>query len=286
MQHHLYADDTQIYLAIKDVTDAISSIQSCTAQIKDWMTVNKLRLNDSKTEVLLLGPKVQRNRLHLDSLMVGDSEICVPITGSIRNLGAYFDSDLSMNAHVTKVCQAIHLHLRNIGKVRKYLDFDTTTILVHSLVTSRLDYCNSLRLGVPKQTLNRLQMVQNHAARLITLSKRRNHVQPILKSLHWLPIAERVIFKVALLVYKCWHNLAPKYLEELLQRHNPARPLRSSSMNRVVKPPHRLKHTEKAFSVGGPNVWNALSLKSREAESLSTFKANLETELFKKAFEC
>ena len=95
-----------------------------------------------------------------------------------------------MNAHVTKVCQAIHFHLRNIGKVRKYLDFDTTTILVHSLVTSRLDYCNSLLLGVPKQTLNRLHMVQNHAARLITLSKRRDHVQPILKSLHWLPIAE------------------------------------------------------------------------------------------------
>ena len=286
MQQHLNADDTQIYLAIKDVTDAISSIQSCTTQIKDWMTVNKLRMNDSKTEVMLLGPKVQRNRLHLDSLMVGDSEICVPITGSIRNLGAYFDSDLSMNAHVTKVCQAIHFHLRNIGKVRKYLDFDTTTILVHSMVTNRLDYCNSLLVGIPKQTLNRLQMVQNHAARLITLSKRRDHVQPILKSLHWLPIAERVIFKVALLVYKCLHNLAPKYLEELLQRHVPARPLRSSSMNRLVKPPHRLKHTEKAFSVGGPNVWNALSLKSREAESLSTFKANLKTEVFKKAFEC
>ena len=93
--------------------------------------------------------------------VVGDSEICVPITGSIRNVGAYFDSDLSMNAHVTKVCQAIHFHLRNIGKVRKYLDFDTTTILVHSLVTSRLDNCNSLLLGVPKQTLNRLLMVQN-----------------------------------------------------------------------------------------------------------------------------
>ena len=105
-------------------------------------------------------------------------------------------------------------------------------------------------------------------------------------SLHWLPIAERVIFKIALLVYKCLHNLAPKFLEELLQRHAPARPLRSSSMNRLVKPPHRLKHTEKAFSVGGPNVWNALSLKSREAERLSTFKANLKTELFKKAFEC
>ena len=73
------------------------------------MTVNKLRLNDSKAEVLLLGPKVQRIRLHFDSLMVGDSEICVPITGLIRNLGAYFGSDLSMNAHVTKVCQAIHL---------------------------------------------------------------------------------------------------------------------------------------------------------------------------------
>ena len=154
------------------------------------------------------GPKVQRNRLHLGSLMVGDSEICVSITGSIRNLGAYFDSDLSMNAHVTKVCQAIHFHLRNIGKVRKYLDFDTTTILVHSLVTSRLDYCNSLLLGVPKQTLNRLQMVQNHAARLITLSKRRDHVQPILKSLHWLPIAESVIFKVACTTWlqSTWKN--------------------------------------------------------------------------------
>ena len=140
MQQHLYADDTQIYLAIKDVTDAISSIQSCTAQIKDWMTVNKLRLNDSKTEELLFGPKVQRNRLHLDSLIVGDSEICVPITGSIRNLGAYFDSDLSMNAHVTKVCQAFHFYPRKIGKVRKYPHCDTITILFHSLVTNGLDY--------------------------------------------------------------------------------------------------------------------------------------------------
>ena len=148
MLHHLYADDTQIYSAIKDVTDAISSIQSCTAQIKDWMTVDKLTLKDSKTEVIFLGPKVQRNRLHLDSLMVGDSEI--PITGSIRNLGAYFDSNFSKSAQVTKVCQAIHFHLRNIGKVRKYLDFDTTTILVHSLVPIRLGYCNSPLLGVPK----------------------------------------------------------------------------------------------------------------------------------------
>ena len=136
--------------------------------------------------------------------------------------------------------------------------------------------------------MNRLQIVQNHAARLITLSTRRDHVQPTLKSVHWLPIAERVIFKVALLVCTCLHNLAPKYLEELLQRHVPARPLRSSYMymNRLVKPPHRLKHTEKAFSVGGPNIWNALSLKTRESESLSTFKVNLTTELFKKAFEC
>ena len=120
---------------------------------------------------------------------------------------------------------------------------------------------------------------------MITLSKRHEHVQPILKSLHWLPVAERVNFKVALLVHKCLHNQAPEYLSELIEKYVPTRCLRSMQDNLLVPPRHKLKHTEKAFAISAPKVWNSLSPATRKSESLSKFRRNLKTELFRKAFD-
>ena len=149
---HCYADDTQLYLSFRpDVTsgsdEAISAMTNCIADIRDWMISDKLMLNDSKTEILLVGSRQQLRKVELDALMVGTSK--VPLASSaVRSLGAWFDSELTMNTHVNKLCSATYFHLYNLRRIRKYLSQETYEQLVHAFITSRIDYCNSLLYGL------------------------------------------------------------------------------------------------------------------------------------------
>jgi len=278
-----YADDTQLYLPLSrgNEPETILVLEKCCAGIKQWMTANRLKLNDAKTEVMLLGTKEQRKKVTDLTLNLGDASITFQQTSSVRNLGVSFDSDLSMKTHVTKMCQAAHYHLRNIGRVRKLLKPETCEILIHSLVISRIDYCNSLLLGAPNATIQRLQKMQNKAARLITLASPRDHIQPILKSLHWLPVKQRIQYKVACLVFKCLHNMAPLYLSEIIKTHVPTRSLRSGNQCLLAIPPHKLSLCDHAFAVGAPKLWNSLCISLRKSPDLKTFKKNLKTFLFK-----
>ena len=117
-----------------------------------------------------------------------------------------------MVEHVNKICKTSYYHLRNISKIRKYLTEETTEILVHAFVTSKLDYCNSLLYGLPKHIIGSLQSVQNTAARIVTLTKKFDHITPVLIQLHWLPVHFRILFKVLLLVYKALNGMAPLYI--------------------------------------------------------------------------
>lgn len=150
---------------------------------------------------------------------------------------------------------------------------------------SRLDYCNSLMYGVNDIFIDRLQKMQNRAARLISLTKPRDKITPILKSLHWLPVRERIEFKIACIIYKCLHDLAPAYLCELIERYIPNRSLRSQWSQKLIVPVCKLVTCEKAFFFGGPKVWNAVLINIKEADSLSKFKKMLKTELFRKVYE-
>ena len=122
-----------------------------------------------------------------------------------------------MSAHVSKNIKSANYHLRNIGKIRKFLNTDTTKSAIVSLVTSRLDYCNGLLCGITDELLCKLQKVQNNAARVVSGSKKYDHITPVLKDLHWLPIRKRIEFKILLLTFKCMQGCAPLYLRELLQ---------------------------------------------------------------------
>ena len=106
--------------------------------------------------------------------------------------------------------------------------------LNYAFVTSRLDYCNALYVGMDQASIKRLQLVQNAAARLLTGHKKRDHITPILASLHWLPIRFRIDFKILLFVFKALNGLAPAYIAELLQCYTPARALRSADQLLLV----------------------------------------------------
>lgn len=157
--------------------------------------------------------------------------------------------------------------------------------VIHAFLSSRLDYCNSLYYGINSTTLTRLQIVQNAAARLLKGTRKREHITPILASLHWLPVRFRVNFKIILFVYKCLNNLAPLYLSELLEHYNPSRDLRSGTQKLLSIPRYRLKHRGyRVFAIAGPTLWNSLPNHVRSAPDLSVFKSRLKTHFYSIAF--
>ena len=130
--------------------------------------------------------------------------------------------NLSMETHINTTCNAALFHLRNFSRIRKYLSIKSTEILVHALITSKIDFCNAVLYGAPENLLQKLQSVQNCAARLVCLKAKYEHITPLLKDLHCLPAKYRIEFKIQLITFKCLNNLAPYYLQELINVYNPS----------------------------------------------------------------
>ncbi len=153
-------------------------------------------------------------------------------------------------------------------------------------VTSRLDYCISLYCGLPQTAISRLQVVQNAAARLLTGTKNRNHISPILVCLHWLPVKFRINFKIAVFVYKALSGLVPKYTSDLLIPYSHQRALMSNNQLLLTVPCCRCKAKGgRAFSAAAPKLWNSLPVNGRLASSLASFKSVLKSYLFSQAFD-
>ncbi len=125
------------------------------------------------------------------------------------------------------ICRSTHFHLRNIGTIRSLLTDTAAAQLIHALVTSRLDYCNSLLYGLPGTQKDRLQRVQNIAIRIVCRAPKQSHVTDLMEEAHWLPIDQRITFKILLLTYRALNDLAPEYLRELVIPYCPERDLRS-----------------------------------------------------------
>ena len=216
------------------------------------MTLNKLQLNDDKTELMLVCPKRLSNHHSLpSSLEISGNSI--PISPSVRSLGVTLDQNLNFQQHISNICKSTYLELRRISSVRSFLSVDATKTLVCAFVLSRIDYCNSLLAGLPKYQLDRLQRIQNNAARLILRSSKSEHVTPLLRSLHWLPVSDRIDYKVSSLAFSAINDSGPTYLSELLHLYTPSRELRSSSDTRQLRIPHTRTKTngQRTFSYQG-----------------------------------
>ncbi len=281
---HSYADDTQLYIYSRPgETHQIEKLMECIVDIKNWMTSNFLLLNSEKTEVLIIGlkPPTIINLEHCLTL----HGCSVDSSSSVKNLGMLFDSNLSFDSHVSSICKTAFFHLKNISKLRPMLSMSYAEILIHVFMTSRLDYCNALLGGCSARLINKLQMVQNAAARVLTRTRRYDHISPVLSTLHWLPTKHCIDFKILLITYKALNGLAPQYLSELLSHYSPPRPLRSQNSGHLIIP--RISQSTvggRAFSYLAPKLWNNLPNTVREADTLCQFKSRLKTHLFNLAY--
>ena len=185
------------------------------------------------------------------------------------NTGVTFDRHMSLDQHVTNICKTCFFHLRKTAKIRYYLSTADTETLVHSLITSKLDSCNSLLYGLPKLMIDRLQNVQNSAARLIARRRKFDHITPVMKELHWLPVSQRIIYKILLITYKALNGLAPSYIRDMLQPLKSTMNLRSSMKGLLSVPPIKLvNYGQRSFSYAAPKLWNELPDSVRHSESI------------------
>ena len=247
------------------------------------MTQNILKLNEEKTEIILFSSRY--NKKLKDSLDIGlplnvENIVLKPVS-SVRDLGVIFDHHLTMNAHVQSITRQCYMHLRNISHIRRHLTHDATKSLIQSLVISRIDYCNALLYGLPTVTVNKLQKVQNTAARIVTKTSRYVHITPILKELHWLPVKSRIQYKLLVHTFKALHGQGPTYIADMLNVYQPNRPLRSQDSSTLSVPRVKTKaFGERCFTNAAPTLWNALPYQLRSASSLDIFKRTLKTHLF------
>ena len=286
VQYHFYADDSSLYVTFEPdgMHSTVTHLEQCLVAVQNHMIQKKLKMNSTKTDVLLIATKTLMKEIPgVATLTIGEDAI--PISEAVRYIGVMLDKHLSMVDHINTVCKTALMHLHNIGRIRKMLSKETCEQLVHhALITTKLDYSNAILYGLPDVHLKKLQRLQNIAARIVTLTPRRAHITPVLIELHWLPVRERIMFKVCLMVYKCLHGVAPTYLDELLVRRPPVNGLRSASVTTLVVPRHRSDFECRAFGVCGPKLWNSLTAATKNTDSLDDFKKKLKTELFRKAY--
>ena len=287
INYHIYADDTQLYITfdLSDPSIAIEKLNLCISDIRTWMIKNKLKINDSKTEFLVLTSSFYKQQFNDLQINVGNTQI--KPTASARNLGVIFDRHLNLESHINNVCRSAYFHLRNIGSVRNMLSDDACSQLIHALVTVRIDYCNSLLYGLPEYSLDRLQKILNTAARILRRVPKFDHISETLMDLHWLPVHQRVTFKILILTYQAYHETAPHYLCDLIVPYANTCNLRSNNML-LIAPCHpraKLKtYGERSFQHAAPKEWNNLPLVIRDSPSLAIFKSRLKTFLFRSAF--
>ena len=197
-------------------------------------------------------------------------------------MGVMFDRNMTMSDQVKSLVRSVSYHTRNISRIRRHLTIDSTKKLVNSLVTSRLDYCNSLLVGVADGLLQRLQCAQDWAARTVLQLPR--SVEAPLHELHWLPVSSRIDYKLAVTAFRAKHGLAPDYINELALPHSVSRTLRSTGANLLHVPKSNIVKGDRAFMIAGPRVWNSLPSNIRAITNLLDFKKKLKTFFYRKAF--
>jgi hypothetical protein len=281
--HHLYADDVQLYHSSRpdEAAATVDRLCACLIDVDAWLRASRLRLNANKTQIMWLGSRQQVSKVGITEVAALSSS--VQLVDEARNLGVILDGQLTLSAQVAAVCRNGYYQLRQLRPLTSCMSGDIIKTLALAFVTSRLDYCNSLYYGVTDRLMSRLQSVQNAAARLVSGLGRRDHITPTLRRLHWLPVRQRVNFKLATLVFRSLAGTAPAYISDDCQLVPSAgrRSLRSSDSQACLVRRSHNHYGDRCFAAAGPVVWNSLPVDLRQPNNTyGSFKRSLKTFLF------
>ena len=245
----------------------------CLDEIRLWMERYYLQLNDSKTNFILFGSSKILNSIKIGGINF-PSGIYIRFVSSVKNLGFYMDSTLSLSKQIVELKKKSFRTIRNVNKIRFLLNKEKLKVVVNSLVVSCLDYCNGLYYGISEKLLYQLQLIQNACAKTITGKYKYDHLENDLVDLHWLNVRKRVLFKIGLLAYKSVIGYAPQYLQELFSYSHHGHALK------LIVPYYQTSYGNHSFSVIGPKLLNRLPENITSATDIDSFKKLLKTFLF------
>ena len=275
-----YADDHQIYKSFKSFQQnqvLTLSIKDCFRLIQKWMCSYSLQLNPTKTQIIVIGPQRILNEININGVNLTD-DVCVRFVSSTKNLGVMIDDRLSFHSQVMSIKRDCFRLIRNINKVRFLLTPSQLKMIVNSIVICKLDYCNVLYYGISEKMLDELQRIQNAAGKAVYGLYKHDQVGDTLKKLHWLPIRQRIRYKILLLVYKALNGNAPDYLTEMFMYCS------YSHKVQLDEPRVCTALGDRAFSKCGPMLWNKVPMDVKNAPSAECFKILLKTHLFQEAY--
>jgi len=245
-----------------------------------------MALNPDKSDAIIIGTRQHScSYSALTSVDVAGSTI--PLADHIKMVGVTLDKHLKFDDHVSAVCKSAHYHIRAMRNIRPAITEDMVKAVACALIGSGLDYANSVMYGMSSSNVARLQRAQNAAARVVVWASRRQSTNSfsLLKQLHWLPIECRIKFKIACITYKTVSTAHPAYLHSVLKHYVPSRRLRSSDCSLLAVPRVRTCFGSRSFAVAVPTTWNSLPLLIHNSPSISGFRCQLKTFLYKSVFE-
>ena len=284
LSYHMYADDIQIYCSFKieDLNIIKDKIDLCLADVHTWTQNNYLKLNPDKTTLKLF------NYSNLDQIFtINYNHSVIEPLNSTKVLGVMLNKDLDRNLFIANKVKICNYHLKNLWNIESSLTKFSKIILITNLILSNIDYCNILLFGCTKKELRPLNLIINKFVRFICEVPRQDHITPYLKQLHFLPLQQRIIYKVCLLGFKIFNNISPGYLTQHFSRFEPSTDINLRNVGRDIFmfETDMNDYRTKNIIAGVKLEWNKLPVTMREEKSLSLFKKHLKTYLYRIAFE-
>ena len=245
------------------------------SDLKILMARRKLKLNDGKTEIIVIRGNLRNvSAANFGEMSFGDTQL-IPCE-SAKNLGVGLDSSLSFRSHIDSIVKTCNFHIRNLYMIKDFVNRKNLVTLIHSLIISKVDYCNSLFIGLPNVILKKVQSVLHRAVRLIFNLPRVPTTSSLIE-LHWLPLKARIEFKICLITFKALKFNQPSYIRELLS-FSSHEGLRSTNDPYHLHEPRAVGQrgfVNRSFSYIAPHLYNKLPITIKLIDSLNTFKSHL-----------
>ena len=267
-----YVDDTKLYLSIslRDIQVGLSYISEDLKRVAEWCCSNSFLINPKKTKLILFG--VPQNLHRLPDIAVEFMGQQLKPVASCNDVGILLDSGLTINEHVASLTSSLLSSLCQINRVKHLFPKNVQLLVIIALIFSKLFYCSTVWSGTSKQNINKLQLVQNFAARILTDVKKYDHVSPTLKELGWLSIERLLQLRDVTMVFKCVNNLAPIYLCNKLSKRSEIHNYSTRHCGDLIPGLYRTEAAKRSFFYRAVKHFNDLTSDTRSANSVSIFK--------------
>ena len=276
----LYVDDSKLYLSfpVRDVNTIVQQINEDLSLIASWCCHNHLLINPDKTKLLVMGTRQMLQKLPDFHITLLGKEIAP--CASALDLGVQVDATLGYNELVTNITSTCTDSLCQINRIKHLLDSRTLENVITSLVFSKLYFCSTVWANTSKTNVRKLQKIRNFAARILTGTRKYEHITPVLNDLRWLSVPAMLAFYDAILTFKCLRGLAPKYLSSSFNRRASVHGRNTRNKIKLDIPAFNTAAGQRSFIYRAVKCWNTLPEEIIKCESLHSFKSKAKSHFY------